>query len=1538
MLDWLGLSKKPQQEQVIPTTIIQDQVPEIKVAIPDTKPVSLMPSVRSLVLGYHNQRSAGRGAFRPSEYDLAEMGRIEDTDSYVRQAFEKKTALMFKEGWGLVGKNPRTIKYVKSRLAQIAQASNTPTNTLFRNIGSNIVRKSNSFLLKVRKTEASGGKVRTIPGSNTTLQPVAGYFPIPSETMEFELTGTKISRWKQKMPNGEYKLFSPQDIIHIFHARKDGFVFGTPGLIPVIDDIRALRKIEENVELLIYQHLFPLFQYKVGTPESPAGFTEDGQREIDVVRTEIQFMPTEGGIVTPERHEITAIGSEGRALRIESYLEHFKNRVFSGLGVSAVDMGEGDCYSNDTQTLTENGWKYHWEIDHENEKIATYNPETNELEYHISNYKYEGHYEGDMILFKGKHVDVKVTPHHDMWVLNRFTGETQKVHAIDLYENWDQSEFCFIDSVSGFDGISSDIQVGDSLIDPQTWMEFLGWWISEGSVDRFNAKQGRYRTIITQKKLRDIESIRTCLSKLPFNFREEVDKQDGTVNFVIYSKALFEKLEPIGTSLNKFIPKEFLEYNTEFSEIFLTSLMRGDGTWDKRNGRKSGVYYTGSKQLANDVQILALHAGYSAKVTQRKNNGFNDGTIYRVLITKSDKNYRILNPDHISKESYSNTIYCYNVPNHLFITRRNGIVGIHGNTANRACYSEDTQTLTDSGFKYYWQITPEDKIATFNPKTEELEYHYPNGDILLYDYSGKMVAFRNRNIDVLVTPDHDMWVGQPGYSKDLDWQKIHADSINEFQFKFRTGGLGWTGIDPENFQLPHVPYQCHSIVPNSGPFPRIDIHDWLEFLGYFVSEGCLAKSKNKWAITLSQNERVNPIKTERIRQCLNRLPFKYNEYTDPKDQTTHFWINCKSLYLYLQEKCGDYSYLKHLPHEILEYKRDYLDTLFDALMLGDETVDKREGRTSRTYYSNSEVLLDQVQEIALKLGYRAHILPGSRCGRVCISENTVSNIVKRINVFEVDYSGKVYCFNIPNHLFITRRNGRIGIHGNTADNMSRNLVDAVKDLQQIVEDAINQEIINELLLESNFGVDVLDEENIVRLKFKEIDVDAQIKKENHGADLFAKDIIDHDEARARLGLEPWVVPNPEEVQAGTDTPEEFPQWHKSRWKMFELPKLLIQAVDEPWSPAAIAAAGDSSLPMTEKDNEEFAKQQNEQEIVLEKEKTKAKVAVAKAKQRPTARKDGYLRSTFLQTKKDIVGKVSIEKTIDHDWTASLIRTQMSTTVNRILADQLIEFRKGYSQFASVETQQFMSSTTSARLQLRERSETFINKLTENVISALRRNVNPNSDDLVEKTRAVFESVEFRTSFIEDVEIKKAHSLGIALAIRDTNASVLLSNKTSHDQACATCSSKNGQGIAPAAATLDILPPHHAGCSCSLVLAQTTIQNSVINDARTPTATLNKGVKKNIGSNRAQFRRCTSKYKAALKSQDPNLDENLLNTLAEAACNFLLSDKVEEDIEDATLEECVLSIKKSLRKEHPDWDEDKIKSSAFAICKSRNKGD
>ena len=317
-------------------------------------PISRIPSVRVAPLVYAQQFArVNRGVFfLAPEYDLAEIGKVEDTESIVRQAFKKKEGLMFKEGISLRGRNKQTLQYIKVREAQIAQASGIPSLSLKKRVARSLIRTSNAYLVKVRSTRASGGQVRTT-ADGKSLQPVAAYFPAAPEMFKMDLDpeSGKIRHWRQQLPNGWYKLFKPEDVVHFTIDKREGFSYGVPGLVPVLDDIRALRQIEENIELLLYQHLFPLFHYKVGTEQAPAGYTEDGRREIDLVEEQVRVMPSEGMIVTPERHEITAIGSEGRSMQAEGYMNYFKKRVFVGLGMSSVDFGEAETSNKATANV-----------------------------------------------------------------------------------------------------------------------------------------------------------------------------------------------------------------------------------------------------------------------------------------------------------------------------------------------------------------------------------------------------------------------------------------------------------------------------------------------------------------------------------------------------------------------------------------------------------------------------------------------------------------------------------------------------------------------------------------------------------------------------------------------------------------------------------------------------------------------------------------------------------------------------------------------------------------------------------------------------------------------------------------------------------------------------------------------------------------------------------------------------------------------------------------------------------------------------------
>lgn len=301
------------------------------------------------------RRRAPELQWEAPEWDLAECGRIVDTESYVRRAFAVKSALFLKEGWEFTGDNPQRVAYIKKRLLQMQQAGGFPFEILISWTVNSLIRTSNAFWVKVRNFKSSGGNKRDLQKGGK-IDPVAAYFPVPPETIRFKRSenGT-VEKYLQHIRGKEDREFSPEDVIHFYFDKREGFSVGTPVLVPIKDDIRALRRIEENIELLVYQHLFPLFHYKVGTETAPAMIFPDGTSEIDVVRDGIANMPSDGCWVTPERHNIEVKGAEGEALKVKDILEHFKQRIFTGMGVSTVDMGEGGTANRSTaQTMSRN--------------------------------------------------------------------------------------------------------------------------------------------------------------------------------------------------------------------------------------------------------------------------------------------------------------------------------------------------------------------------------------------------------------------------------------------------------------------------------------------------------------------------------------------------------------------------------------------------------------------------------------------------------------------------------------------------------------------------------------------------------------------------------------------------------------------------------------------------------------------------------------------------------------------------------------------------------------------------------------------------------------------------------------------------------------------------------------------------------------------------------------------------------------------------------------------------------------------------------
>ncbi|HJS83608.1 MAG TPA: hypothetical protein VJ742_12315 [Nitrososphaera sp.] len=222
-------------------------------------------------------------------------------------------------------------------------AMKRPFQDLLTEISDQLAKFGNAFVAKAR-----GDLGPFYPGTLTPPEdkdPLIGYYVLPAETIEIKRDKhNNPLRYRQRLDDSmlegfsntreRYPSWSPDDIIHFAVDKKPGRAFGTPFMIAVMDDVVALRQIEEDIQNLIHRELFPLYLYKVGTEEHPAE-----PDEVDQAAEELANLRTEGGLVLPDRHTVEVLGAEGNALDISFPLSHFKERLAIGLGLYPHHLG-----------------------------------------------------------------------------------------------------------------------------------------------------------------------------------------------------------------------------------------------------------------------------------------------------------------------------------------------------------------------------------------------------------------------------------------------------------------------------------------------------------------------------------------------------------------------------------------------------------------------------------------------------------------------------------------------------------------------------------------------------------------------------------------------------------------------------------------------------------------------------------------------------------------------------------------------------------------------------------------------------------------------------------------------------------------------------------------------------------------------------------------------------------------------------------------------------------------------------------------------
>lgn len=344
---------------------------------------------------------------------------------------------------------------------------------------------------------------------------------------------------------------------------------------------------------------------------------------------------------------------------------------------------------------------------------------------------------------------------------------------------------------------------------------------------------------------------------------------------------------------------------------------------------------------------------------------------------------------------------------------------------NRACYSADTETLTENGWKLHDEIAEGERISVYVPETGTLRFDVP-AKKYVYQVDEELVRFVGQHTDLLVTSNHKLLVRCPGYAWVVECAE---ETANRTEFEFACAAA----LDVGGPALDDVVLDKVCKIERGHDHAPISANDWLEFLGYFLSDGGLLETAHPSTPFLVFIRQKKQPYLDQMRACLDRIGWSYST-TTKSCGTVVFTISNRCLRDKLARECGGRCTTRRMPDGLATtLPREQLAVIWEALKAGDGGKGKQP--TNGTYYSASKALIDDVQIVALRLGLRTHVKWVESAGVFVLGWSTWQTTqLSEEHVERQAYKGEVFCFSCPDAgFFVTRRNGKVSLQGNSAE-------------------------------------------------------------------------------------------------------------------------------------------------------------------------------------------------------------------------------------------------------------------------------------------------------------------------------------------------------------------------------------------------------------------------------------------------------------------------------------------------------------------------
>jgi len=345
-----------------------------------------------------------------------------------------------------------------------------------------------------------------------------------------------------------------------------------------------------------------------------------------------------------------------------------------------------NCYDDKTEVLTSVGWLKIRDAKKINADVATVDTDTGAMWFEKPKQWFEYDYDGYLKLFESKKYSLAVTPNHNMFGRYRYETEKQFKEAALINERSEWDEFK-IPTAACFSGPQQDIVIdavrrkgstgrlpkSDSkVISSYVMAGFLGWLLSDGSIG-VGKSSGTYCVSIKQSKSQYFKEIDYFTGLMPYHVNKYEYEKQGSCQWTITDKGLYNWIKDNcyhggTTGEYKEVPDIIRHADRMTLKRFFDSFTNGDGYTIPGHDNLIQIG-TESKQLADDLQEIAIKLGYSCTI---RDSATSAGKPFWYLKVNKDAPWATITSRNTVDIRYKGKVYCFENSTHLTVVRRNG--------------------------------------------------------------------------------------------------------------------------------------------------------------------------------------------------------------------------------------------------------------------------------------------------------------------------------------------------------------------------------------------------------------------------------------------------------------------------------------------------------------------------------------------------------------------------------------------------------------------------------------------------------------------------------------------------------------------------------------------------------------------------------------------------------------------------------------------------------------------------------------------------